>query len=244
MKDNFFSLFESSLTGMVIVDLVGIVLYSNPAAERLFGQDRDVLVGKFFGSPLVIDKTAEILIPRCGSMATVLMQVSEAQWNGSTAYLVSLYDITERKQTEKALQESEANFRNFFESMTDMIWVCSPEGRILFANSSAASTLGFSPTELTQMHILEVHPKEVQQEASGVFAAMLNGECEMCPLPLARKEGSSVPVETRVWSGRWNGMDCIFGISKNLTAEQEAHQRFERLFRNNPAPACKGYLRE
>jgi len=42
-------------------------------------------------------------------------------------------------------------------------------------------------------------------------------------------------VETRVWFGQWNGADCVFGICKDLTAEQEALQRFERLFRHNPA---------
>jgi PAS domain S-box-containing protein len=42
-------------------------------------------------------------------------------------------------------------------------------------------------------------------------------------------------VDTRLWKGRWSGADCIFCRSEDLTTEREAQQRFERLFRSNPA---------
>ena len=144
------------------------------------------------------------------------------------------WDITAQKQTEAALRESEANFRTFFESMTDMIMVGTRDGRILFTNSAVTRTLGYSPEELAALHMLELHPADKRQEAEDIFTAMFQGTRESCPLPLARKDGGLVPVETRVWFGRWNGQDCVFGIAKNLTAEQEAQQRFERLFRHNP----------
>jgi len=144
------------------------------------------------------------------------------------------WDITAQKQTEAALRESEANFRTFFQSMTDMIMVGTRDGRILFTNSAVTRTLGYSPEELAALHMLELHPADKRQEAEDIFTAMFQGTRESCPLPLARKDGGLVPVETRVWFGRWNGQDCVFGIAKNLTAEQEAQQRFERLFRNNP----------
>jgi len=141
---------------------------------------------------------------------------------------------TERHRGEVALRESEANFRTFFESMDDMIMVGTRDGRILFTNSAVTRTLGYSAEELAALHMLELHPADKRREAEDIFTAMFQGERESCPLPLARKDGGLVPVETRVWFGRWNGQDCIFGIVKNLTAEQEAQQRFERLFRNNP----------
>jgi len=42
-------------------------------------------------------------------------------------------------------------------------------------------------------------------------------------------------VETRVWRGIWDHHECIFGISKDLSKEQEALQKFDRIFRINPA---------
>jgi PAS domain S-box-containing protein len=153
------------------------------------------------------------------------------------------FDITRRKQTEIALQDSEANFRAFFETLTDMIFVATPDGRIIFTNTAVSQTLGYSPAELTTMHILEMHSVGSRPEAGEIFAAMLQNERDCCPLPVMRKDGSLVPVETRVWLGRWNGADCVFGISKTLSAEQEAQQRFERLFRNNPAVMALSTLR-
>jgi PAS domain S-box-containing protein len=86
------------------------------------------------------------------------------------------------------------------------------------------------------MCVPELHPVEMRQEAIEIMATMLRGERESCPLPLMHKDGSQVPVETRIWLGSWNGVKCLFGVSKNLTEEREANQRFERLFRNNPCP--------
>ena len=152
------------------------------------------------------------------------------------AYVMGTFqDITVRKQTETLLIESEANFRTFFESMTDMIVVGTPDGRILFTNAAVPRTLGYSPEELAGMRLLDLHPADRRSEAEIIVTAMFQGERSSCPLPLGRKDGGLVPAETRVWLGRWDGQNCIFGISKNLTAEQEAQQRFERLFRNNPA---------
>ncbi len=132
------------------------------------------------------------------------------------------------------LRQSEANFRAFFETITDLILVGTPDGRILFTNAFATQVLGYDAAELATMRVLDLHPPDKREEAGEIFAAMFRGERGSCPLPLARKDGRPVPVETRVWFGSWNRQPCIYGISKNLTAEQEAQQRFEHLFRKHP----------
>jgi PAS domain S-box-containing protein len=156
--------------------------------------------------------------------------------DGTVEYVVcSAEDITELKAAEESLKASEANFRAFFASMQDMIVVGTPEGRVLYANDSIVTKLGYSLAELDAVGILGIHPTDRRAEAEEIFAAMFRGERNACPLPVQRKDGALVPVETRVSFGKWDGKDCIFGISKDLSAEQEAQQRFERLFRSNPA---------
>ncbi len=115
-----------------------------------------------------------------------------------------------------------------------MIAVATVDGRILAANSALTRTLGYGSDELGAMGVLDLHPADKREEAQAVFAAILRGERHDCPLPMAAKSGALVPVETRLWPGRWGSEDCLFGVSKNLTAEREAQQRFERLFRSNP----------
>jgi PAS domain S-box-containing protein len=168
----------------------------------------------------------------------ILIDTLKTPYWGPSGELIGILgisrDITAQHQAELSLRESEANFRTFFESMTDMIMVATTDGRIILTNTAVSKTLGYAAEELKGMLLLELHPEEVRQEAGNTVAAMFRGERESCPLPLARKDGVLVPVETRIWLGQWNGMNCLFGICKDLTAEQEAKQRFERLFHSNP----------
>ena len=141
-----------------------------------------------------------------------------------------------RMRAEAALRESEANFRTFFESVDDMIVVGTPDGRIVYSNPAVSAKLGHSPAEIAELTVLELHPADRRNEAEAIFGAMFRGERDACPLPLQCKSGELVSVETRVWFGSWNGADCIFGVSKDITTEQEALQKFDRIFRSNPAP--------
>jgi PAS domain S-box-containing protein len=162
---------------------------------------------------------------------------------GDLIYAVAR-DVTRRKRAETRLKERETNFRTFFETIDDLVVVATPEGRILFANKAFWSRLGYTAEEFAAMHLLDVHPADRRKEAEEIFAAMLRGERESCPLPVQARDGTLVPVETRVWAGQWDGQDCVFGICKDLTSEQEAKQRFERLFRNNPALMALSVLPE
>ena len=125
-----------------------------------------------------------------------------------------------------------------------MIFIGDQQGSILFTNESVTRKLGFDKEELKDMHILDVHPPDLRLKAEQIFSEMFAGERESCPLPLQGKDGRLVPVETRVWFGQWNGKDCIFGLSKDLTKEQEALQKFDKLFQSNPALMAVSVLPE
>ena len=131
--------------------------------------------------------------------------------------------------------ETARDILRFFQSIDDLLLVATPDGRVLFSNAAIQRKLGYSTEELSRMHVLDVHPEGMRREAAEFFAAMFRDERESCPLPFATKAGTLVPVETRVWRGRWGGVDCIYGLSRDLSAEREAQQRFEALFRRNPS---------
>gem|GEM_PF-1521712 len=140
-----------------------------------------------------------------------------------------------RHRTLQALEESESNFRNFFESMTDMVQVYDLKGRILYTNRRVSELLGYSEKELPVMRLEDLYRTEDRDEALKIFAEVLEQVRSDCPLPFLRKDGSAVPVETRFWTGKWNGMDVLFSVSKDLSTQMEAQQRFERMFSANPA---------
>ena len=250
------SLLDSIPDLIFFKDNQGVYLGCNPPFSEFVGRSREEIVGRT-DYDLFDKAVAESFREYDRQMLTLRRQRQNEEWIaypdgrkklldtlktpywGSDGMLIGILgisrDITARKQAENALRDSEVNFRTFFETMTDMIVVGKPDGQLLFSNQAVFQKLGYRSSELQAMNVLDLHPLERRQEAEEIFSAMLRGEQKICPLPLARKDGSLVPVETRIWLGRWNGEDCVFGISKDLSAEQEAQQRFERLFRNNPA---------
>jgi len=145
------------------------------------------------------------------------------------------WDVTRSKLLEEKLKSSETNFRSFFETVDDLILVGSPDGHILFANTAVNRLLGYTSEELQTMQILDLHPAEYRKEAEVILGDMFRGERAFCPLPLLAKNGRHLSVETRVWFGRWNGKDCIFGISKDMSVQQAAWDTFEKMFRYNPS---------
>lgn len=57
-------------------------------------------------------------------------------------------DITDRKQVEEALKDSEMKYRSFFQSTADGILLTSPDGQIFQANPAACRMLGWSEEEI------------------------------------------------------------------------------------------------
>ncbi|NTU70483.1 MAG: PAS domain S-box protein [Coriobacteriia bacterium] len=148
----------------------------------------------------------------------------------------SLSVTIERMRADASVRESERNFSDFFSAIGDIVVVGAQDGTLLHANAAFYDKLGYAEADLGSLNVLDMHPPDRRSEAEVILGDMLKGERDACPLPLATKRGRLVPVETRIWFGSWNGQRCIFGVSKDLSREQAALQRFDRLFRSNPAP--------
>ena len=244
-------------------DMDGVYLGCNPEFSRFVGRDKAKIVGHtdydLFDKQVADDfrRNDRLMMDQgmakhneewidypCGDRE--LIDTFKAPLRSKTGDLIGVLgvsrNITERKRIEESLRENRENFRVFFETMDDIILVGTPDGKIVYANPAASQKLGYGEDELKEMHILDLHPEEKRQEAERIFAEMFRGERDVCPLPLAKKDGVYLPVETRVWFGKWSGKDCIFGICKDLSKEQQALQKFNRLFNSNPAPmAVSGY---
>lgn len=242
------SLLQTIPFGMDVVDEEGDILFLSKSLEDQFGKqaigkkcwelycDDQSQCGKCpLKEGINIGQTA--IYERKDFMGGKTFQISHAGmiFNGKKAILEIFQDITLRRMAQKVLSESEANFRTFFETIVDPVAVVTPTGQILFTNNALNKKLGYSADELTGIDMLSLHPASERMDADEIFANMVQGRAETRSIPLVTREGLLIPVETRIWLGKWNGNDCIFFICKDLSNEKEAEERFERLFRNNPA---------
>ncbi|MFN2567580.1 MAG: ATP-binding protein [Gemmatimonadaceae bacterium] len=96
---------ERNADAIVVVDEKGVVRLVNDAATKLFGASREQLLGSPFGFPLVADETTELDLVRNGEARVAEMRVVESEWEGETACIASLRDITERKRAEQDARE-------------------------------------------------------------------------------------------------------------------------------------------
>ena len=70
---------------------------------------------------------------------------------GAVASLVGVSrDVTEQKQAELALQESEEKYRQIVETAAEGVWIFDDQYRTVFVNSKMASMLGYLPQEMAQ----------------------------------------------------------------------------------------------
>ncbi|MGA0558547.1 PAS domain S-box protein [Larkinella sp. VNQ87] len=67
-------------------------------------------------------------------------------------------DITEAKQKEFQLYQSENKFRSFFENSQGLMCIHDLEGRLLTVNTAGAHALGYEPEELVGMNLSELIP--------------------------------------------------------------------------------------
>ncbi len=64
------------------------------------------------------------------------------------AFTGTIRDVTEKKRSERVLEESEAKFRSFFEHSLDAVFLATTDGRILAANPAACRLLGYTEEEI------------------------------------------------------------------------------------------------
>ena len=83
------------------------------------------------------------------------------KYKGRTLRVVAFRDITERKQMEEKLQESEANYRQLFEnSPAGLYQIDFKKGKITRANDVLCKYAGWSPKEICSLNISDIFSEE------------------------------------------------------------------------------------
>ena len=126
--------------------------------------------------------------------------------------------------------------KNASEIIEDFVFILDEKSNIIFANTYTQKKLGYSLEELQEMNVLEVHPVPLREEAFAIVMSMLEGKSKFCPLPLIAKNGTQIPVETRVKYVNIEGKRYLFGVSKDMTQQYSINERIMKAFENNPYP--------
>jgi len=91
-EQRFRYLMENNSDSTLIVDKHGVVKFVNKSAQELFGRSHENFIGTTFDYPIEKTDRSEIQIDSRGSIRTEWMRVFETEWNGETAFIVSLQE--------------------------------------------------------------------------------------------------------------------------------------------------------
>ncbi len=162
------SIVECSSDAIIGKTIDGIVTSWNPGAEAIYGYSAQEIVGHPVSIVIPPDRRDEyetILekirhgqrisqyeterLRKDGQIVSVSLSVSPVKDKAGNLVGVSTItrDITERKRTEAALQESEARFRSLSDLVPQFVWMCTPEGLNVYFNQRWVEYTGLSLEE-------------------------------------------------------------------------------------------------
>ena len=232
-------------------DREGRYLAYNRAWSELFGRGGDWL-GKtafdVFGEEvarehLVHDRplierpsstTYEALVPTGGDTRQMLFnKVSFVDQSGDVAGIISVVtDVTRYKETESALEASEARFRVLTESSIDLISVVDADGALQYQSGALRHLLGFDPAETVGKNVFELVHRDDLEHARAAFRRILE----------ARQSNEPAEFRIRHRDGNWRtfeslGTNClanphIRGVvfnSRDVTDRKVIQQRIQHL---------------
>lgn len=215
-EKRFRGLLEAAPDGMVIVDQDGIIVMVNTQMDRLFGYDREEVMGKhvemlvptrfkdvhpfhrgqYGKNPRVRPMGADLelyALRKDGMEFPVEISLSPMESEEDNLIIAAIRDITDRKRAEE-------KFRGLLESAPDAVVVVDQGGLIQLVNTQTEKLFGFDRVELMGQPIEVLVPKRFRKKHSK-HREGYSGEHPTRPMGIGldlfglRKNGTEFPVE-------------------------------------------------
>ncbi|MGQ9572300.1 MAG: PAS domain S-box protein [Dehalococcoidia bacterium] len=241
----------TNLTGDIIVkfDKDGRFTFLNDAACHFFGRAREELLGtdsSVFVHPDDMELTVRTIQearvrkgPTKGFVNRLLtpMGTRMVEWNGwplfdSDGHYAGIQitgrDITERKQAEAALRESEERFRQVAGASREWIWEVDLEGRHTYSSPAVRDILGYEPEEVLGKYFFDYYlardkkelvrqAREIRDNKEVFFRGVIRK---------VHKDGHKVVVETTglpIFDAKGN-LVGYRGVDQDITERMQAEE--------------------
>ncbi|MCX6910481.1 MAG: PAS domain S-box protein [Verrucomicrobia bacterium] len=200
-------LFNSSYDAVFVAEgpgengLPGKIVEVNEVACQRLGYSREEMVQKNLSDidapeflplvPAIMEKLKEkkhalwegVHVAKDGRRIAVEICADMFELNGKPTILSDCRDISERKQAEEKLRESEERFRQIFEESPSGMAIVGADLRYIQANAAFCKMLGYSEEELTSLTSKAItHPEHLKQDVESV-EKLLRGD-----IPVYRTE--------------------------------------------------------
>jgi len=135
----------------------------------------------------------------------------------------------ELQKTEKVLLAYRNNVRKLFDGISEFLFVTDYQGKLFRINEKALAKLGYSEEELVGRNLLKLFQDGRRKEVRALFRQSAKGEEAACHIPLLTKDGTLIPVETKITRARWLNHDVLLCMSR----DRSEFKRIERMLIDN-----------
>lgn len=261
-------LFNHSGVGIAYYDREGRLQMMNESACRLLQRDIDYLKGRKLEEFLPLETAAEARrrLDTCLQDGRVYTYEDEVELPGGRQWFISTFtcihdqqgqalgvqvvsqDITERKNVERALQDSQDRYRMLFSAIGDAIFVSTLDergnpGRFIDVNEQACRSLGYTREELLAMGPLDISEPTPDLPRAAVDAALSETSHAHFEHIHRTKDGHRIPVDIMCTRCEINGQSVVISLARDLRERKEAEvarQHSEARFRTIVETAREG----
>lgn len=237
----------ASVDHVCMYDRLGRYTYANRAFLQSFRLEQAELYGKTWeqiGLPLVPMKTFEAKLHIALTTGqSIAEEIALPTMNGVRDYeyilnpihnidgsveavVYTARDITERKQAEVSLRESEKNYRNLFEWANDSIFITDSSTDILLdVNEHAARRLGYTRKQLLHLPAEVISPPMDPEHRASVLRQLWKAGSVTFEHFHVCKNGTQMPVEVSSRVVEYGGQLGIQSFVRDITDRKQAQEK-------------------
>jgi len=239
-EENFRSLADNAFDGILINDSDGNYIYANNNAAEITGHPVSVLLklnikdltpAAHYDEVINLSKQRiqgksvrciyeSLLQRKDGSIIPIEVVASKTVWHNEPADLVFMRDISLRKQMERALKSSEANFRQIVEYSSDAMYVRQDDIFVL-VNPALEKILEYNREELLDKNFDFL--KIVHDDSKEYIRERLKKRrqhkriSKQFEFKAVTQSGKILELEVNTSKIIWNGKPASLGIIRDLT---------------------------
>ncbi len=233
-----------------------ICIQVNDGFTNLLGWEKEEIVGKTHHDlNLWVDRNARIKMIeiltrdghvdnieanfRCkdGRIITGLFSAKLLTINGIPCLLSVTRDITERKQAEEALRESEEKYRGLIEATSTGFLILDKDGKVIDANKYYIALTGHDNIEDIYGHRVDewTAPYDIERNHQEIQKCMTQGFVKNLEIDYISKNGKVTPVEINARIVGKGDTVKIMSLCRDITQRRQASNRIEKISKHYQA---------